>query len=330
MKRTKTIHAYLTATILITLCAVILRTIAYFASFDYETMHYSNKLLITIANILTACGVGLSFTYLLAEKDEIRLVPSGESALTYIPTGLVSIALMFCAADRISVISSGIYSRNSLLLYLSYALLALAVASVVGFFLMIFISKSTSKAKAAMLICITLYLAVYSVYLYFNKGDHPTNSPNKIVDQLAYLASAIYFLFEARIALGRAMWKLYIVAGLSAALLSAYSSLPALIMYLIRGERLSDSLYETALSLCVCIFVVFRIILTAKLREDVQSPAVDCICRLDEARRNDMIESKQDTRAREYNNMEENDSKDMENYQFDIPDISPDKGEDDN
>jgi hypothetical protein len=139
MKRTKYIHAYLIAMVLIGLTAAVLRSVACLTDLDPHTLHYDNKVCITIANWLTASGVLIFFTYLFTEPREMRLVPSHENALTYIPSGAVSIALMLCIADRVSAIRSGAFGANPLLRYLTTALIALAAVSVVGFFLMVLI-----------------------------------------------------------------------------------------------------------------------------------------------------------------------------------------------
>ena len=75
-----------------------------------------------------------------------------------------------------------------------------------------------------------------------------------------------------RLSIGRVKWRSYIAFGFIAALLSAYSSIPALIYYFAESVEISVSIYEMMLSLALFIFITSRIILTCELIEDVESP----------------------------------------------------------
>ncbi len=318
MKRSKHIDFYIITLAVVGLAVAALRFFA-LLNFNQETMHFDDKTLINIANIITAVGVCIFATGLFLLPDDLDLVPSVDNAATGIPTGLVAITLLFSAAERAAVLRDGIFAGNPLLRYVTVILLALALLSVIGFFLLVFVSKSQSTLKAALFLFIVLYLAVYSVYLYFNKSVHPTNSPNKIVDQLAYLFSAMFFLFETRIPLGRALWRPYIAFGFAASLLCAYSALPALIIYFYNGYTVSDSICESAVTLALCIFITARVILTSVLHDDIQCPEAAAVSELATVRQAEMAENRRLSRARDNDNMEEIESADVENYQFDIP-----------
>ena len=317
MKRSKHIDFYIVALTVIGLAVAALRFFA-LLDFDPESMHFNDGMLIGIANVLTTLGVCIFATGLFLLPPDLDLVPSADNAATHIPTGIMAIALMFSAAERAAVLRDGIYASGSVLYYLTVALLVLSVLSVVAFFLLIFINKSQSVINAYFFIFIVLYLAAYSLYLYFNKSVHPTNSPNKIIDQLAYLFSAMFFLFETRIPLGRAYWRPYIAFGFAASLLTAYSALPALVLYFYNGYVISDSICESATTLALCIFITARVILTSVLHDDVQCPAAAAVSELANARIEEIAENKRLSLARDTDNNEEIESADVENYQFDI------------
>ena len=118
-----------------------------------------------------------------------------------------------------------------------------------------------------------ILLAFYASYLYFDT-TLPINSPNKIVDQMAYILSALFFLYEIRISLGRECWHIYMTLGFLSALFTSYSSIPSLLIYLTKGISPSNNIYETALTLALFIFVISRIILAATLKEDKESEIV--------------------------------------------------------
>ena len=62
-----------------------------------------------------------------------------------------------------------------------------------------------------------------------------------------------------------------------------------------------------------------RVILTSVLQYDVQCPEAEVISDLAAMRQAEMAESRELSRARNNDNMEEIDSEEVENYQFDIP-----------
>ena len=322
MKKVKHLDIYLITLALIALTAVSLRTVACLTAFNPATLHFADKTAIGISNLLVTLGVVFSATFFFTRQKNLYLVASAENAATYIPAGLVSVALLFIGLERYYAMDSMVFD-SILLKYLSYALIGLAGISIPAFFLLIFNSKNESNARAALFLCIVLYLTVYSLYLYFNRSVHPLNSPNKIVDQMAYLFAAMFFLFETRISLGRAIWKPYIIFGLCASLLTAYSAIPSLIVYLVNGSVISDSTNETAVTLALCIFITSRVILTGRLSEDVECPEAEAISTLSDVRKAEMADKKKSLRAHVINNNEENDTVDTENYQFDIPEVAP-------
>lgn len=322
MKKTQLIDVYAILLAIVGLAAVVLRTIACLTSFDSVTMHFDDKVCINIANALVVMCTLFFATYLFTESKSLNPVASNENGATYIPAGLLSIALLFIAADRsVAIRQSSVFAANNVLRHLGNAVVTLAVVSVVAIFLMIFLSKNESTAKTLMCLGIVLYLCAYSAYLYFNRSVHPTNSPNKVIDQLAYLFAAMFFLFETRITLGRAAWRPYVSLGFMASLLTAYSAIPALLVYIGSGYILSDTIYETAVTLALCIFITSRVLLTKRLYSSEGCREAEIIKALFELREGFMNNKKHHSLAREEDNKEEIETVDAENYSFDIPPI---------
>jgi len=109
---------------------------------------------------------------------------------------------------------------------------------------------------------------------YFRDGE-PINSPIKTVDILTYAFTAVFFLYEIRLSLGREKWKAYIIFGFIAATLCAYSSIPTLITYFVTGKVISNSIYETVLTLTICLFIVMKLLLTDRLIEKKEAPFIE-------------------------------------------------------
>ena len=119
----------------------------------------------------------------------------------------------------------------------------------------------------------------------------PVNATNKLTDQLAYLFCALFFLYEARISLGRDKWRAYGSFGLIAALFTAYSSIPALITYLINGEIISNSIEENILTLTLFIFITARLISLTTLKEKSESRIISSMQEYARRREEILVES---------------------------------------
>ena len=159
------------------------------------------------------------------------------------------------------------------------ALVVLGIFAIVHFIMTAILTEASSALRAGLGLCAVSFLALYAAYLYFS-AELPINSPNKIVDQMAYLFAAVFILYEVRISLGREIWGAYVTFGLISALLTAYSAIPSLICYFAKGQTVSNSIYETALTLALFIFILARLALALRLPKDKES---EFIARLKES-----------------------------------------------
>lgn len=318
MKRIRIIDFYIITLLITGISAIVLRINALLTAFDNLTLQFTDKTLITIAGVIIAAAVlGFAAYVFIGDKERSLIARSGNAA-TYIPAGIVSTALMFMAVERFT--DTGDFYSVPLLGWLSVISAILAILSVGAFFLSVFIEKNDNLYKAAFSLCIIFFLALYAAYLFFNKEIHPTNSPNKLVDQMAYLFSALFFLFETRIYLGRAKWRLYVASGFVATLLSAYSAIPSLIVYFTNGYTVSDSIIESVLTLTLSVYICSRVLQTRGLSSEEECSAAKSIAALALSREEEIEEHRKLSRAQESVNMEENQvAKDAANYTFDIP-----------
>lgn len=319
MRKFRTIDVFTIPLFFVAPAAAILRTIALLTSFDTVTMHFENKTAIVISSIIMVISIAAFLSYFIFGEKECDLIARNDNAASYIPAGIVSTALLFMGANIFylnSLIGTTYYSTTRII-----GLVAglLAILSVVSFFLSIFIEKRNNMFKAAFSLSIVAFLAVYAMLLYFNKDIHPTNSPNRLVDQLAYLLSAIFFLFEARIPLGREKWRGYVAFGLSAALMCAHSSIPALIMYFVRGYVISESLIESILTLTLMIFIGSKVLQIKNLTPDAECEEAKSIVALASMRADEIEAQRTISHVQEDITEENDDTEDASNYSFDIP-----------
>ena len=278
-KRSKTVTAYVIAFALIALAAVTFRTLALFLDFEENGIHFGSKAMINTAGTIAALGSVLLFTYAFTPAKDTRLRASFASPATYVPTLIITVALLYYAAVIChALISSGFSFAEAVKLrnYVQLIKLAqcmLSALSVFYFILNATVEKRASVARGGFGIVAVIFFALHSASLYFDKSL-PINAPNKVTDQMAYLFFALFFLYEIRISLGRECWGLYTAFGFIAATLGAYSSLPTVIYYFAGNEIISASVAECALTLTVTFFIVSRVILATTLREDKASESV--------------------------------------------------------
>lgn len=311
MKNTKKlITIYLIALFVFISAAVTLRSVALFNSFNWGTMHFDGSVTFTVSAIISFIAVlGFSSFIFLAPK-KYKLTPDCSALEIFIPSGILSVAFIFMSVSMLI----GWFTRTpqkltgiaQIVSYIPVLLTILAVLSAAFSFLSIMSLKRICNFKAALGMCAIAFLALYGTYLFFAKDSHPTNSPNKIIDQLAYFSSAIFMLFETRIALGRDMWKPYVSLGLSSAILCAYSSLPALILYFANGATISDSITESVLTFTIFVYVSVKLLLTLKLPSDDCCKMASAIQQMATKREEELAEKRMAAHAHEYNIMEEN------------------------
>lgn len=321
MKKFRLVDLYLIFLAVFGVIGAGLRSYALLTSFNSITMHFDEKIIITIANSMIAICALAFICYIFFGQKRENLIARTDNAASYIPAGLVSIAMAFMAGEMFAVKPLSV--RPGVIDYvypISKITAILAILSIVAFFLSILIQRNDNLYKAAFSLCIVFFLAFYAVYLFFNKDVHPTNSPNKITDQMAYLFSAVFFLYESRIFLGRAKWRAYVAFGLVSTLLCAYSAIPSLINYAVNRYVVSDSLVESILTLAIGLYIGSKVLQSKNLPTNTECPEAKSITNLAAIRQEEIEEQRKLAHEHNIINKEENDTTDdASNYTFDIP-----------
>jgi len=282
------------------LATVVMRSVALLLNFNFDTNYFDDKILITVSDYFVIAVSVFFLTYIFTANKDMKFIPNFTSPETYVPTGIVSVALIFMTKslfDRsgelrkyieylkeLNTVSSvSLIPTQKILMILLTVSAIFAALSIVHFLLTALVESHSSTKRASFGLCTVVFLAMYAAYLYYST-NLPLNAPNKIVDEMAFLFSAIFFLFETRLSIGRERWRSYIAFGFIAAFISAYSSIPSLIVYFVKGEVISNRIYENALIFTLFIFITARLILTLKLTEDKECPTVNALIKLAEAR----------------------------------------------
>ncbi len=290
-KFTKNAWIYITVFFVFTLAAVALRTSALIFEFETGQIYFSNKTLITISGIVCAIFVPTALSYIFITQKDMKLYASFKTAGTYIPSGIVSVALLFLGGELFAknfvFREEGAKYFSNAASVISILTTLLAIVCALNFFFNVFHEKKESLARATFCLLCALFLGCYAGYLYFS-DELPINAPNKAVDQLAYLGLAIFFLYETRISLGRAKWRLYFAFGLISAALAYYSAIPAIIYFFTDSALISNSLAENVLTLTMAVYVTARVSMVAGLAPDEMCETAKAISEMAEKRSADI------------------------------------------
>ena len=298
--KAKLFGIYLPVYLAVTLTTVIMRTVALFMHFDAETGYFTEKTLISISDILVIAAAIFFLSYVYTARRDMKLIPDFTSPATYIPTGVVSVAIIFLffslVKRSISIFkkieelkeyatpsSLSLIPAQRVVLIIIFITAAFAILSLIHFALTALVESHSSTGRANFGICTVVFLSLYSMYLYFST-DLPINAPNKALDQMAYLFAAVFFLYETRLSFGRERWRHYIAFGFIASVVSAYSAIPSVILCLAEGTVTANSVYELALTLSIFIFITSRLFLTGNLIENKESLTAVALIKASESR----------------------------------------------
>ena len=305
----RTTGIYLGSVLILTMVAVALRTVAVIKYLDVTTGYFSKNIFITVADAVAVCAVLIGASYLLFGNKELRLIPAFEGGRSYVPSAAVMLSLLFLAMDLFAKYQTDVGSAFSIIKPIAGAL---ALISIVGFFFSLLSTSGKDERLGWFGIATVAFFVLYSAHLYFDTAL-PLNSAVKSADRMAYLAAAAFFLFETRISLCRDKWWAYVSFGMIGATTTAYSAVPSLIMYFAKGQIISNSLYESILTLALFAFITLRVVMSLYFREDAESDFVKFIKETEALRETAEKHEHTDT------------TKDAENYSMDIQGIEDEK-----
>ena len=292
--KAKLFGIYLPIYLVILVATVTLKTVSCFTSLN-NYGYFTEPLMMNISAALLGVGAIFFLFYIWTARRDLKLVPAFATAANYVPSAAVSVALAFVAIHLFSIArvklsawyDTYLIFRETVQYYPAIKMPTPEISSIIALFAAVFailsivyfvftgmIEKHISIRRANYGLLALLFLCFYLAYIYFDTSL-PINAPNKISDQMAYLSATLFFLYETRLSLGREKWRPYISFGFIASLLTAFSSIPALIIYFAEKRIISNSIYETLLTFALFIFITAKLILTANLIEDKKSAIVE-------------------------------------------------------
>ncbi len=300
----KRLGIYMLLMLIGTSVATALRTVACIGHLDYSTGYFTEKSLIPVANAVIIATVILMLGYpIIASKVKLRA--SFSTSATYIPSGILAVAVFFAGVRALSyAMSIAAYPIRSLKTPINPSAIigalvfVFSLATVAYLFFNTYFTDAKSDVRAYLAIGAIAFFALYAMLTYLD-GSLSTNSHGKLVNQMAFLFAAIFFLYEVRISIGREMWRAYATFGLMAAALSAYASIPTIITYYVKdtliyapaGARSVSSLEGCMVLLLLFIFIISRLALTATLAEEKENKLIKAMSEYAERREERVDES---------------------------------------
>lgn len=290
-KNSKRLGIYLSVMLLATSVATALRTVACVKMLDYNSGLFTDKSLVRASDaIILLLALGMLSYVLTASRVSLRA--SFSTGATYVPTGILGVSTAFIGMKifyhALESCNYRFFSKEVLTLKAPATLIGviaavLALLSIAHHFFSAFTTDAKDTVRAYFATATIAFLAFYAIEVYID-GTLSVNDPSKVLRQITFMICAAFFVFEARISLGREMWRLYTAFGLVAASLTAYTSIPAIVTYYVNGEIINSpsvkslaSLEEYILLLALFIFIVSRLCLTAFLKEEKENALVKAL-----------------------------------------------------
>ena len=258
--------------------------------------YFSNSLISNIANGITLGAVIFFLSYIITARKDMRFIPSFASPLNYGPCAIVGTALLFVAVHLFTL--TDFSGKNGFIGTYVFILAIFALLAVAYFAISAVSVKRRSIRRSDYGILVLIFICAYVAYIFFD-GNTPINSPIKIISQMSALAVAVFFLYETRLSLGRERWRPYVAFSFIAALLSAYSSIPAIIVYFVSGKVINISIYETVLTFAFFIFTMFKLFLVGELVPERSSKVVEGIIEYANARAEELAPAEEEAPAEE-------------------------------
>ena len=277
----KRLGIYLAVMLLCTAVATTLKSIACVMHLEYKSGFFTNTSLVNISDTIIALTMIGMLSYLfVAERIDLRA--SFSSGATYVPTGVLGVATAFLGAKLFSYVmqvsdykpfDKSLAGGDKFTVLLATAVGVLAFLSIAHHFLNAFVTEGKSTLRGYFAAATVMFCACYAILVYLD-GTLSISDSSKVLRQTSFLLASLFFLYEARISLGREMWRIYTAFGLTAASVIAYTAIPAIITYYTNDVLISSSslkslasLEEYVILIALFIFIICRLCLTIILPE---------------------------------------------------------------
>jgi hypothetical protein len=245
-----------------------------------ETGYFNEHSLITISNITLAI-LAIIFSTHAFSHNRNDSVPKESfcNPPTYIASALLAVGISFAIYElAISLLDEKGQIReivsSDIIVIISAAL---GAASLLFLLLNAIIEAHHSQIRASLGIAASLFFSTYAVCIYFDNSTS-INMQHRILNIISLTLMAVFMLYETRIPLGHSKWHSYVAFGFVAALLLSYTSIPAIVYYIVNRSVIpGTTIIQICLSLASAIYAITRISIIAFAPEDESCDLADSI-----------------------------------------------------
>jgi hypothetical protein len=260
--KTRSIYSfYLFGAITVTTLVTVLRTIAILRFYEPENGYFSlSSAIPSIANWITVGAVLLLLTAVFTLRRKLQVTSVTPHIPTLFSSAFAGFMLLAFGTFHVASIFRELTSAAPMLQSVIASTLAvvLSFVGVASFVATALRSSEVDPLRASAFSAVVLFCLFYVMYLYFEKR-YALNADIKILSQMALLSSAIYFLYEARIALGRPRWAARTAVGMIAMLLTASVSIPNLIFAVARKTPALETPVQDFLLFAFFLYILARL-----------------------------------------------------------------------
>lgn len=217
------------------------------------TVYHIILVLVCIAILVVA----LAFTKNVS-RDYFPSTSAG-TTFTASVTAFLLLASLFISLYYIVVQKSPVLAFDAVELLISFPTII--------FFLRAGVSKTKNSVLTAFLsFCPILWSTVCVIRVYFDSSILMT-SPNRIMNQIAFIAAMLYFLTESRIHLGISNNRFHVATAAVTPILLLTSAVPNLVCAKLLSIGESDSFMKYAVQAAMALFIYCRLFSYGKNKE---------------------------------------------------------------
>lgn len=219
----KTARIYFIISLIITAAASVAHAVIMASCYDESMFFYNTG--VSAPWILYACSAAalifFATSLLAVKKDGLTGAYIPLNRMSTFTSLLAGFQLLAAVIINILNISSGEYGAPS---NFRMAALILAVPASCYFIVSAMASKPNTRMLPWLSMAVIVWSAVYLMSVYFEMTT-PLTSPARILNQLTLVCIMLYFVFETRYLLGRAMPKVYLAVSMAAMLVIGLSTI---------------------------------------------------------------------------------------------------------
>ncbi len=251
----KKIMTYGAVTLILTLVAIILRTVCLYFSFDSYIGYYKEGFLPSVLGAFCFLSALFFLGALFVVKSDVYTSDGRESNKAIRITSVIA-AVAFCYVSIMGISSDAVISRLAISESIEQILSALFVTATAAssvYFIMNVAQLKNKTVHAVFGFGVAIFSVITVVVTYFDLYEL-LNGPNKITMHMALITCALFMLAEIRAYAGEIKKGYYVFSLTAATFFTGVSGVPSFIFYVTGGNATDYTLYHV---LTVGLFLYF-------------------------------------------------------------------------